>query len=109
MKRIEAIIRPHKLQAVLTALAKAGYKNATVFESRGLTQQIGCSRIYEPVQTNPETETGLICKRLLLLFVEDNQCQDAVKLIQKESFTGKPGDGIIAVSSVEQIVRIRPE
>lgn len=109
MKRIEAIVRPHKVPALLAALAKSGVTNVTVLETLGLARQISYSRIYEPASPNQETQTGLIPKRLLLLFVEDNQVQSILDLIQKSAFTGEAGDGKIAVSQLEQIVRIRPK
>jgi nitrogen regulatory protein P-II 1 len=109
MKRIEAIIRPHKVPAVLTALARIGLTNVTVLETLGLARQVSFSRTYEPASRNEETQTGLIPKRLLLLFVEDAQVQPVLDLIQPLAFTGEPGDGKIAVSPVDQIVRIRPK
>lgn len=108
MKRIEAVIRPHKLPSLLAELAKAGITNVTVTETLGLARQVSHSRIYDPSGTNPETQTGLIPKRLLLLFVEDNQVQPILDIIQPNAFTGEPGDGVIAVSQIDQLVRIRP-
>jgi len=108
MKRIEAIIRPHKQESVLAALAKFGLTNVTVMEILGLARQISYSRIYEPGSPNPETQTGLIPKRLLLLLVEDDQVQPILDIIQPIAFTGEPGDGKIAVSALDQVVRIRP-
>lgn len=108
MKRIEAIVRPHKLPSLLAELAKAGITNVTVSESLGLARQVSHSRIYEPVGGNPETKTGLIPKRLLLLFLEDPQVQPVLDLLQANAFTGEPGDGVIAVSQIDQLVHIRP-
>ena len=107
MKRIEAIIRPHKVPAVLAALAKAGITNVTVVETLGMARQLTFSRIYDPANSNEETQTGLIPKRLLLLFVEDAQVQPILDLIQPLAFTGEPGDGTIAISPLDQLVRIR--
>jgi len=70
---------------------------------------ISYSRIYEPASPHKETETGLIPKRLLLLYVEDDQVQPIMDLIQPIALTGEPGDGVIAVSPLERVVRIRPE
>lgn len=109
MKRIEAIIRPHKQASVLAALAKFGLTNVTVFETMGLARQVSFSRTYELASPDLETQTGLIPKRMLLLFVEDDQVQPVLDLIQPLAFTGEPGDGKIAVSQIEQLVRIRPE
>ncbi|HZI32508.1 MAG TPA: P-II family nitrogen regulator [Candidatus Binatia bacterium] len=109
MKRIEAVIRPHKQPYVLAALAQMGISNVTVIETLGLGRQPSYSQIYEPSSPHKETQTGLVPKRLLLLFVEDDQLQPVVDVIQSQGFTGAPGDGKIAVSQLEQVVRIRPK
>jgi len=109
MKRIEAIIRPHKVPFVLAALAKSGITNVSVLETMGLARQISYSRIYEPASPNQETQTGLIPKKLVLLFLEDDQVQSVVDMIQSVAFTGEAGDGKIAISSLDQVVRIRPK
>ena len=109
MKRIEAIIRPHQQASVLAGLAKLGITNVTAIETLGLAHQITHSRIYEPASPDPETQTGLIPKSLLLLFIEDHQVQPVTELIQQLAFTGDPGDGKIAVSQVDQILRLRPK
>lgn len=109
MKRIEAIIRPHKQASVLAALAKNGITNVTVLETLGLVRQVSHSRIYEPASPDKETQTGLIPKTMLLLFVEDHQVQPVIDIIQPMAFTGETGDGKIAVSPLEQLVRIQPK
>lgn len=107
MKRIEAVIRPHKQAYVLAALARLGINNVTVTETLGLGRQPSYSQIYEPASPDKETQTGLVPKRLLLLFVEDAQVQPVLDVIQSHAVTGSPGDGIMAVSQLDQIVRIR--
>lgn len=109
MKRIEAIIRPHKQASVLAALAKFGVTNVTVFETLGLARQMSRSRIYELSSADKETRTGLIPKRVLLLFVEDDKVKPVLDIIQKVAFTGEPGDGKIAASQTEQFIRINPK
>lgn len=109
MKRIEAVIRPHKQPEVLAALANMGINNVTVLETLGLSRQPGYSQIYEPMNPHKETQTGLVPKRLLLLFVRDEQVQPVIDLIQTHAVTGAPGDGKIAISQLEEIVRIRPK
>ncbi len=109
MKRIEAIIRPHKVPMVLTALAEFGITNVTVLETLGMARQITFSRIYEAASPNREMQTGLIPKRMLLIFTEDALVQPVVDLIQKTARTGEAGDGKIAVSELVQITRIRPK
>jgi nitrogen regulatory protein PII len=93
MKRIEAIIRPHKQALVLAALATLGVTHATVFETLGLARQTSRSRIFELSSQEKATGTGLIPKRMLLLFVEDDQAQAAFDIIRKIAFTGESGDG----------------
>lgn len=109
MKRIEAVIRPHKQSYVLAALARLGITNVTILETLGLASLPSFSQLYEPASQDKETQTGLIPKRLLLLFVEDDQVQPVVDLIQSIALTGTPGDGKIAVSHLDQFVRIRPK
>lgn len=109
MKRIEAIIRPSKQPAVLASLAQLGVTNVTVIDTLGLARQPGYSQIYEPAKTNDETQTGLVPKRLLLLFVEDSEVQPVLDVIQPIALTGDPGDGKIAISQLDQLVRIRPK
>jgi nitrogen regulatory protein PII len=109
MKRIEAVIRPHKQAYVLAALARLGITNVTIIETLGLCDPPNYSQIYDPANVDAETGTGLVPKRLLLLFVEDDQVQPVLELIQTTALTGRPGDGIIAVSQLDQILRIRPK
>ena len=109
MKRIEAVVRPHKQSAVLFALAEMGITNATVIETLGLVRQTGPSLIYEPANLHPETLTGLVPKRMVLLFVSDELAPAAVAAIKSAAFTGESGDGKIVVSEVDETIRIRPK
>ncbi len=93
MKRIEAIIRPHKQSSVLKALARLGITNATIIETLGLASLPSFSQLYDPANQDKEAQMGLIPKRLLLLFVEDDQVQAVVDAIQSVALTGTPGDG----------------
>ena len=107
MKRIEAVIRPHKQVYILAALASIGITNVSVVETMGLASMPSFSQIYEPAGQHPETGTGLVPKRLLLVFVEDERVQPVVDLIQSAAFTGTPGDGVVTVSPLDQFVHIR--
>ena len=109
MKRIEAIIRPHKQGYVLSALAKLGITNVTVSKTLGNCDPPNYSQIYDPASVDPVSGTGLVPKRLLLLFIEDDQVQPVIKLIQSLALTGRPGDGVIAVSPMDQVLRVRPK
>jgi nitrogen regulatory protein P-II 1 len=109
MKRIEAIIRPHKQAYVLAALAQLGITNVTVIEILGLCDPPNHSVIFDPEGVDPKTGTGLIPKKMLLLFVADEQVQPVLELIQSIAVTGRPGDGVIAVSPLDQVLRVRPK
>jgi nitrogen regulatory protein PII len=109
MKRIEAIIRPHKQPDVLAALARLGITNVTVIETLGLGNLPCFSQIYEPASQLKDVGTGLVPKRLLIVFVEDGQAQSVIDAVQSAGFTGTAGDGIIAVSQLDNLVRIRPK
>jgi nitrogen regulatory protein P-II 1 len=109
MKRIEAIIRPHKQVYVLAALAQMGITNVTVIQILGLCDPPNHSVIYHPASMDPKTGTGLVPKRLFLMFVEDDQVQPVLELIQSIAATGRPGDGVIAVSQLDQVVRVQPK
>ena len=109
MKRIEAIIRPHKQVYVLAALAQLGIINVTVIQTLGLCDSPNFSQIYEPAGVDPKNGAGLVPKRLLLMFVADEQVQPVLALIQSIALTGRPGDGVIAVSQLDQVERIRPQ
>ena len=109
MKRIEAIIRPHKQGYVLAALAQMGITNVTIVQTLGLCDPPNFSIIYDPASVDADTGTGLVPKRLLLMFIEDDQVQPVLALIQSIALTGRPGDGIIAVSTLDQVQRIRPK
>ncbi len=109
MKRIEIIIRPHKQPSVLAALARLGITNVTVMETLGLASLPSFSQLYEPANQDKETMTGLLPKRLLLAFVEADQVQSVLDIIQPTAFTGTPGDGVIAVSPLDHFLTIRPK
>jgi nitrogen regulatory protein PII len=107
MKRIEAIVRPSRLGAVLEALAKAGVTGITVTETVGFGQQIGHSEVYTEIYKGTAQVVGLVPKRLLTLYLEDDQVDAVVQCLTETARTGKHGDGKIAVSNLETVVRIR--
>ena len=109
MKKIEAIIRPHKQDELLQALAQSdaltdnSALGVTVLDTVGFGRQQGHSEVYRGV----EQELGLVPKRMLIMYVSDDQVDDVVKLICDVAQTGKFGDGKIAVLPVENLTRIR--
>jgi nitrogen regulatory protein PII len=107
MKRIEAIVRPSRLGAVLEALAKTGVTGITVTETIGFGQQSGHSEVYTEVYKGTEQVAGLVPKRVLTLYLEDSQVDSVLQCICETARTGKHGDGKIAVSNLDTVVRIR--
>ena len=105
MKKIEAIIKPFKLDEVKDALGEVGIEGMTVSEVKGFGRQKGHTEIYR----GSEYTVDFLPKIKIELVVTDQQLTKAVEAISKAAKTGKIGDGKIFVSSVEQAVRIRTE
>ena len=105
MKKIEAIIKPFKLEEVKDALAEIGIEGMTVTEVKGFGRQKGHTEIYR----GSEYTVDFLPKIKLETVVADNIVDQATAAIIKAAKTGKIGDGKIFVSSVEQAVRIRTE
>jgi nitrogen regulatory protein PII len=105
MKKIEAIIKPFKLDEVKDALGEIGIEGMTVSEVKGFGRQKGHTEIYR----GSEYTVDFLPKIKIELVVTDQQLTKAVEAIAKAAKTGKIGDGKIFVSSVEQAVRIRTE
>ena len=105
MKKIEAIIKPFKLDAVKEALAGLGVEGMTVTEVKGFGRQKGHTEIYR----GSEYTVDFLPKIKLEIVVVDSQAAVAVEAIVKAAKTGKIGDGKVFVSSVENAIRIRTE
>ena len=105
MKKIEAIIKPFKLEEVKDALAEIGIEGMTVTEVKGFGRQKGHTEIYR----GSEYTVDFLPKIKLETIVPDNLVEQATAAIVKSAKTGKIGDGKIFVSPVEQAVRIRTE
>ena len=105
MKKIEAIIKPFKLDEVKEALTKAGIEGMTVVEVRGFGRQKGHTEIYR----GSEYTVDFLPKLKLEIVVADENAQTAVKAIVTAAKTGKIGDGKVFVSPVETVIRIRTE
>ncbi|WP_066376035.1 MULTISPECIES: P-II family nitrogen regulator [unclassified Anabaena] len=103
MKKVEAIIRPFKLDAVKIALVNAGIVGMTVSEVRGFGRQKGQTERYR----GSEYTVEFLQKLKVEIVVEDNQVDMVVDKIISAARTGEIGDGKIFISSVEQVVRIR--
>ncbi|MBU1235966.1 MAG: P-II family nitrogen regulator [Gammaproteobacteria bacterium] len=103
MKKIEAIIKPFKLDEVREALHEVGVTGLTVTEVKGFGRQKGHTELYR----GAEYVVDFLPKIKLEIVVAENVVDTAVEAIVKAARTGKIGDGKIFVTNVEQIVRIR--
>jgi len=103
MKKIEAIIKPFKLDEVREALSEIGVTGLTVTEVKGFGRQKGHTELYR----GAEYVVDFLPKVKIELVVSESMVETALEAIVKAARTGKIGDGKIFVSSVEQVVRIR--
>lgn len=105
MKKIEAIIRPHKLDEVREALQEIGFRGLTVTEVKGYGRQGGHSEIYRgseyTINFLPKVKIEIVCA--------DSNLDKAIDVILKHAKTGEVGDGKIFVSSIEEVIRVRTE
>jgi nitrogen regulatory protein PII len=105
MKKIEAIIKPFKLEEVKDALGEAGIEGMTVSEVKGFGRQKGHTEIYR----GSEYTVDFLPKIKLEIVVADQLVDTAVTAIVKAAKTGKIGDGKVFVSNIEEAIRIRTE
>jgi nitrogen regulatory protein PII len=105
MKKVEAVIKPFKLEEVKDALSDIGIEGMTVTEVKGFGRQKGHTEIYR----GSEYTVDFLPKIKIELIVGDAQCDAAVGAILKSAKTGKIGDGKIFVSTIEETIRIRTE
>jgi nitrogen regulatory protein PII len=103
MKKIEAIIRPHKLDEVQEALGDAGFQGLTVSEVRGYGRQKGHKEVYRGTEYNinfvPKVKIEMICT--------DDRLEKAIDIIMKTAKTGEVGDGKIFIYDLKDAIRIR--
>jgi nitrogen regulatory protein P-II 1 len=105
MKKIEAIIKPFKLEEVQDALGEIGIEGMTVSEVRGFGRQKGHTEIFR----GSEYTIDCLPKIKIELVVPDDRADNAIAAVVHSARTGKIGDGKIFVTSIEQAVRIRTE
>ena len=103
MKKIEAIIKPFKLDEVKEALHEVGLQGITVLEAKGFGRQKGHTELYR----GAEYVVDFLPKVKLEIVVEDEMLDRAVEAIQNAAHTGRIGDGKIFVSAIEEAIRIR--
>ena len=103
MKKIEAIIRPRKLDAVRAALADIDLKGMTISNVNGLGRQEGYTELYRSL----EYQVDFLKKIKLDIVVDEEQYEPCIRAITEAARTGQIGDGKIFVSNIERVIRIR--
>ncbi len=103
MKKVEAIIKPFKLDEVKEALHDVGIKGITVTEAKGFGRQKGHTELYR----GAEYVVDFLPKVKIEVVMEDQMVDRAIEAIQQAAHTGRIGDGKIFITPVEEVVRIR--
>ena len=103
MKKIEAIIKPFKLEDVKDALSEAGITGMTVTDVKGYGRQQGHSELYR----GAEYIVDFLAKTKIELVLNDDEVENCIKLIVDAAKTGKIGDGKIFVTPIDEVMRIR--
>ena len=103
MRKIEAIIKPFKLDEVKEALHDIGLQGMTVLEAKGFGRQKGHTELYR----GAEYVVDFLPKVKIELVVDDQLLERAIEAIQRAAYTGRIGDGKIFVSPVEEAIRVR--
>ena len=103
MKKIEAIIKPFKLDEVKEALQDVGLQGITVTEAKGFGRQKGHTELYR----GAEYVVDFLPKVKVEIVIGDDQVEGAIEAIQKAAQTGRIGDGKIFISDIEEAIRIR--
>ncbi len=103
MKKIEAIIKPFKLDEVKEALHEIGLQGMTVTEAKGFGRQKGHTELYR----GAEYVVDFLPKVKIEIVLEDSLAERAIEVITQSAHTGRIGDGKIFVSTVEEVIRIR--
>jgi nitrogen regulatory protein P-II 1 len=105
MKKIEAIVRPHKVDDVREALLEAGFRGMTLSEVKGVGRQKGHTEVYR----GSEYQVDFLPKVKVEIIVADQRLEAAVGIVVKAARTGKVGDGKIFVLPVDEVIRVRTE
>ncbi len=103
MKKLEAVIKPFKLDDVKEALHGLGIQGLTVIEVKGFGRQKGHTELYR----GAEYVVDFLPKVKIELVLDDALVERAIEAIQQAAFTGRIGDGKIFISNIEEVVRIR--
>ena len=105
MKKIEAIVRPHKVDDIREALLENGIRGMTLLEVKGIGRQKGHTEMYR----GSEYQIDFLPKVKMEVVVPDELAQTAISTIIKAAKTGEVGDGKIFISTVEEAIRVRTE
>jgi nitrogen regulatory protein P-II 1 len=103
MKKIEAVIKPFKLDEVKEALQEVGLQGITVTEAKGFGRQKGHTELYR----GAEYVVDFLPKVKVEVVLEDSMVERAVEAIQQAAHTGRIGDGKIFITSIDEVIRIR--
>jgi nitrogen regulatory protein P-II 1 len=103
MKKIEAVIKPFKLDEVKDALQEIGIKGLTVTEAKGFGRQKGHTELYR----GAEYVVDFLPKVKIEIVLEEALVERAIEAIQRAAQTGRIGDGKIFVSTIDEVIRIR--
>ncbi|GIL37907.1 P-II family nitrogen regulator [Roseiterribacter gracilis] len=103
MKKLEAVIKPFKLDDVKEALHEIGIQGLTVTEAKGFGRQKGHTELYR----GAEYVVDFLPKVKIEVIMEDQMVERAIEAIQQAAHTGRIGDGKIFVSPIDEVVRIR--
>ena len=103
MKKVEAIIKPFKLDDVKEALHELGIKGLTVTEAKGFGRQKGHTELYR----GAEYVVDFLPKVKIEVVLEDAMVERAVEAIQRSAHTGRIGDGKIFIATIDEVIRIR--
>lgn len=103
MKKIEAIVKPFKLDEVKNALTKIGVQGMTITEVKGFGRQKGHTEVYR----GAEYPINFVPKSKIELIVTEDSVNQVIETIEQTAKTGKIGDGKIFLSPVEEVIRIR--
>ena len=103
MKKIEAIIKPFKLDEIKEALQDIGLQGITVVEAKGFGRQKGHTELYR----GAEYVVDFLPKVKIELVIEDTKLDAAIEAIQEAAYTGRIGDGKIFIYNIEEVIRIR--
>jgi nitrogen regulatory protein P-II 1 len=103
MKKIDAIIKPFKLDEVKNSLSQIGIQGLTVYEAKGFGRQKGHTELYR----GAEYVVDFLPKVKIEIIIDDDLVESALECIEQSAKTGRIGDGKIFVSSIDQAIRIR--